>query len=121
MIIAKVKESGWIELLSEQFLDLHFGKVTIRMNKDELYLLASMFDLSTGEEMPDEAICCVEQLDDGNFIVTYRSLTMTMCNQALSRFAKLCLMGMKYFEHKKNANAQGAQETIKKWGHLSIV
>ncbi len=118
MILAKMSNSSWIEQISEQWLDIHYGQVTIHMSMDDFYTVASMFDKENGEEMPDEEVCSVILLSDGNYIVAYRSFAMTMCELALSRFANLCLMGIEQLEIKNCEKQQNHNNN--RWGHLSL-
>lgn len=113
MLLVKISDSTWIEEISEQLFELHFGQISIRMDMSDFYTFSSMFDLSMGEEMPDDEVCSVSLISNENYMVAYRSFTMTMCEHTLGRLAELCLMGVKHLEDNNNAAT--------KWGHLSIV
>ncbi len=119
MILAKMNNTSWIEQITEQWLVIHFGQITIRMSMEDFYIVASMFHIAAGEEMPDEEVCSIIVLSDGNYIVAYRSFAMTMCEIVLSRFANLCLMGVEQLEIKTCKKQQNHNNN--RWGHLSLV
>ena len=121
MILIKISDSYWIELTPEQLISIYFGQITIRMNLDDFHTMASMFDLSMGNDMPDEKICSVYLQEDGNYKVTYRAFSMSLCQYALNRFAELCAMGVMQLEYHNKQNKQKHFKTAKKWRHLSVV
>jgi hypothetical protein len=96
--LARLNEFDRIERLSDQMLVVHFGQISMRMELDEFLIVASMFDLSKGEEMPDEEICNVSLDAEGKYTLAYRSVRLILCNNALKRFSRLCLMAMDKLE-----------------------
>jgi hypothetical protein len=93
MVLAKLSDTCWVERLSDEVVSVSFGGVVIRMELADFHAIASVFDPDTGPEMPDESIFSVCDLPQQRYLLSYRCCSLTLCGRALSRFARLCLMG----------------------------
>ncbi len=89
MIIASRENSrDMVELHSVDQLTVHYGKISLKVPKEDLFHLASMFDNSK-KEMPNENICAVYQQSESKFLLSYKGVTLSMCGGALLKFSEL--------------------------------
>jgi hypothetical protein len=98
MILSKLSETSQIELLSKESLRIHYGRVSVTLSDDEFLEFTSMFDPSTGENMPDEKVCSVQRVQKGLFLVYFKGVTLQMCGHALAKFSDLLLQGRKEYQ-----------------------
>ena len=101
-----------IDFISSRIISLNFGNLSLRMSDDDLFLLALMFDLSEGEDMPDEEICYVVRNEDDRYELNYRGITIKMCIHSLAKFAKICKMGAEKIRSKKLSKSERDIEKI---------
>lgn len=121
MTLAKLGKMNWIDHDAENAITIHFGQITMRMNNDDFLAVASMFDVSRGETMPDENVCSVSKDEEGMYYLGYRAITLKMCSKMLSNFSQLCSQGSRQLQKQGVEKHIGCKLPESKWGHLSVV
>ncbi len=111
MTLAKINENDSIELHSEDEMTLHFGRVSIKLPKDDLFSVAAMFNHSS-DKMPDESICAVYKNENGRFLLSYRGITLTMCGGALLKFSELLENGVSSYKELYGAALMESRRNI---------
>jgi hypothetical protein len=89
MVIAKISEQCWIEMINDDRYILNFDMLAFQMPFADLLAFTGMFCTGAGMEMPDEKICSVRSLEGAWYTLSYRTCTIKICGHACQCFPAL--------------------------------
>lgn len=112
MTIAQVGKSGKIEITNKNEVIIHYGYLSIRMNKEDLEAFNKVFALGADHPEHENLSCSLIEMKNGHYIVVYRGLTFALCENALKNFRILIHRGTDKYNELFNVEKRESKEDI---------